>query len=139
MSKWERKKLERVRNLYKSGAANTVIVRTFDRLSRVHTHFAILTEEMQRYHVELECAKEHVDKSPIGQKARMIMSIVAEVEHTKIIERTTTGRRNIVVQKNKIIPSWKPRFGYSYDNPERAMTPRVLSNGEEARGIQHMH
>ena len=55
---WERKKLERVRTLYKSGVANTVIVRTFDRLSRVHTHFAILTEEMQRYHVELECAKE---------------------------------------------------------------------------------
>src|SRR5438876_5189696 len=66
---WERKELEHVRNLYKSGTANVVIVRTFDRLSRVHTHFAILTEEMQRYHIELECAKEHVDKSPMGQMA----------------------------------------------------------------------
>jgi site-specific DNA recombinase len=136
---WERKQLERVRILYKSGAANTVIVRTFDRLSRVQTHFAILTEEMQRYHVELECAKEHVDKSPVGQKARMIMSTVAEVEHTKIIERTTTGRRNIVVQKKKIIPSWKPRYGYSYDNPERAMKTRFLINEEEARVVQYIH
>src|SRR5258708_19719091 len=116
MSKWERKKLERVRNLYKSGAANTVIVCTFDRLSRVHTHFAILTEEMQRYHVELECAKEHVDKSPMGQKARMIMSIVSEVDHTKIIERTTTAPLNTVVQKHKIIPSEKPPNRYHYTN-----------------------
>src|SRR5258708_39784340 len=135
MSKWERKKLERVRNLYKSGGAKHVIVGTFDRLSRVHTHFAILTEEMQRYHVELECAKEHVDKSPMGQKARMIMSIVAEVEHTKIIERTTTGRRNIVVQKKKIIPSWKPRYGYSYDNPNPDMKTRFLINNENALAL----
>src|SRR5260370_17072141 len=108
---WERKKLERVRNLYKSGVANTVIVRTFDRLSRVHTHFAILTEKMQRYHVELECAKEHVDKSPMGQKARMIMSIVAEVEHTKSIERHTTRPRNTLVQTHTTIPPSKPHYG----------------------------
>lgn len=136
---WERKELERARNLYKSGAANTVIVHTFDRLSRVHVHFVILTEEMQRYHVELECAKEHIDKSPMGHMACLIMSIVAEVEHTKIIERTITGRRNTVMQKKKIIPSWKPRYGYSYDNPERNMKTRFVVNEEEARVVQYIY
>src|SRR5260370_42453698 len=75
----------------------------------------------------------------MGQKARMIMLIVAEVEHTKIMERTTPGRRNIVVAKKKIIPSWKPRYGYSYDNPERDMKTRFLINKEEARVVQYIH
>ncbi len=136
---WERKELERVRNLYKNGAANVVNVGTFDRLSREHTHFAILTEEMQRYHAELECAKEHVDKSPLGQIARIIMSIVAEVEHTKIIERTLTGRRNTVLLKKKIIPSWKPRYGYRYDNPERDMKTCFVVDEEETWGVRYIY
>ena len=74
---WERKELERVRQMYRNGDVNVVVVRTFDRLSRVHTHFAILTEEMQRHHVELECAKEHVDKSPMGMIPRILMSVLA--------------------------------------------------------------
>ena len=105
----------------------------------MHTHFAILTEEMQRYHIELECAKEHVDKSPMGQMARSIMLIVAEVEHSKIIERTLTGRRNTVLLKKKIIPSWKPRYGYRYDNPERNMKTYFVVDEEETWGVRYIY
>ncbi len=136
---WERKELERVRNLYRDDFANMVIVRTFDRLSRVLAHFAILTEEMQRYHVELECAKEHVDKSQMGWVARIIMTALAEVEHGKIIDRTITGKRNTVIMKKKIIPSWKPRYGYRYDNAENGKKTRFLVNDKEADVIRFIH
>jgi len=136
---WERKELERVRCLYRDGFANMVIVRTFDRLSRTLAHFAILTEEMQRYNVELEAAKEHTDKSQMGWVARIIMSALAEVEHQKIIERTVTGRRNTVLMKKKIIPSWKPRYGYQYDDAEKGKRTRFLMNDKEADVIRFIH
>jgi len=133
---WVRKELEKVRKMYQSGMLDVVIVRTYDRLSRNHIHFAILGEEMQRLGIQLLCAKEQLDNSPVGQFARLIM---AEFEYKNIIERTLTGRRNTITQKKKIIPSWKPRYGYRYDNPERNKKTCFVVNEEETRTVQYVY
>jgi DNA invertase Pin-like site-specific DNA recombinase len=44
----ERKKLETMRQRYRDGLIQGVVVRTLDRLSRSQTHVAILMEEMER-------------------------------------------------------------------------------------------
>jgi site-specific DNA recombinase len=136
---WERKELEKVRKMYRSGMVDIVIVYTYDRLSRDHIHFAILGEEMQRLGIQLLCAKEQLDNSLTGQFACLSMAFLPEFEYKNIIERTLTGRRNTITQKKKIIPTWKPRYGYRYDNPERNKKTCFVVNEEETRAVQYIY
>src|SRR6266496_5750589 len=49
----ERKKLSLMRERYREGKIQAVVVRTLDRLSRSQTHVAVLMEEMEFYGVQL--------------------------------------------------------------------------------------
>jgi site-specific DNA recombinase len=80
----ERKKLEAMRQRYRDGKIQGVVIRTLDRLSRSQTHVAILMEEMEHYGVTLHSVKEVIDDTPF----------VAEMEREKILDRTLTGRIN---------------------------------------------
>jgi len=132
----ERKKLSALRELVRARRIDGVVVRTFDRLSRTQTHFAVLIDELQHYGVELLCVRERVDNSPMGQAARVIMSLFAEIEHEKITERTQEGRRRAVTDKGHINAGWKPLYGYSFDNPAPKMRHSVHVNEEEARIVR---
>lgn len=53
----ERKKLTKVRERYREGKIQGVVIRTLDRLSRNQTHIAVLLEEMEHYKVQLYSVK----------------------------------------------------------------------------------
>lgn len=88
----EREKLGLMRERYRDGKIQGVVIRTLDRLSRSQVHNAILMEEMEHHKITLHCVKEKIDDTPMGKFTRMILSFVAEMEREKIMDRTMTGR-----------------------------------------------
>src|SRR5437763_16324120 len=92
----ERKKLSLLRERYRDGKIQGVVVRTLDRLSRQQSHVAILLEEMDHHGITLHSVKEVIDDTPMGKFARMVLAFVAEMEREKIMDRTMTGRVNAV-------------------------------------------
>ncbi len=108
----ERRKLSLMRERYREGKIQGVVIRTLDRLSRSQTHVAILMEEMEHYHVTLHSVKEVIDDTPMGKFARMVLAFVAEMEREKIMDRTITGKvtkalQGKVVSGNKTMYGWK--------------------------------
>ncbi len=108
----ERKKLSLMRERYREGKIQGVVIRTLDRLSRSQTHVAILMEEMEHYGIILHSVKEVIDDTPMGKFARMVLAFVAEMEREKIMDRTVTGKINKakegkVVSGNKALYGWK--------------------------------
>lgn len=94
----ERQKLGTMRERYREGKIQGVVIRTLDRLSRSQVHNAILMEEMEHHKVTLHCVKEKIDDTPMGKFTRMILSFVAEMEREKIMDRTMTGRISMAKQ-----------------------------------------
>src|SRR6266702_8611446 len=92
----ERKKLSLMRERYREGKIQGVVVRTLYRLSRSVVHNAVLMEEMEHYNTPLYCVKEDInsDDTKMGQFVRMVLAFVAEMEREKILDRTLTGRVN---------------------------------------------
>ena len=135
----ERKVLSQVRERYRSGEINCVIVRTLDRFSRNEVHFAVLIDEMEHHKVELHCVKEKFDDSILGRFARMALVLFAEIEHQKIIELTSTGRRNVVLLKKQINPGPKPLYGYNWNDPARKKKAFLVINKEEALTVLRIH
>jgi DNA invertase Pin-like site-specific DNA recombinase len=76
----ERKKLTLMRERYREGKIQGVVVRTFDRLSRRQAHAAILMEEMDYHGVQFHCVMEPVntEDKAMEQFVRMILAFVAE-------------------------------------------------------------
>src|SRR5947207_13110161 len=114
----EREKLELMRERYRDGKIQGVVIRTLDRLSRSQVHNAILMEEMEHHDITLHCVKENIDDSPMGKFVRMVLAFVAEMEREKIMDRTMTGRTNAVkAGKMKALSAHKMRYGYQWEDP----------------------
>ena len=113
----EREDLSVMRQRYREGKIQGVVIRTLDRLSRSQVHNAILMEEMEHHSIALYCVKENIDDSPMGKFIRMVLAFVAEMEREKIMDRTSTGRVNKakegkVVSGNKAPYGWKWKYLY---------------------------
>src|SRR6266487_3371811 len=72
----ERKKLSLMRERYREGKIQGVVVRTLDRLSRSVVHNAVLMEEMEHYDTPLYCVKEDInsDDTKMNKFVRMILA-----------------------------------------------------------------
>ena len=120
----ERDKLTLMRERYRDGKIQGVIIRTLDRLSRSQVHNAILMEEMEHYNIPLHCVKEAIDDTPMGKFTRMILSFVAEMEREKIMDRTMTGRISMA-KKGDFKEGPKNLYGYKWHD-EQAKDYRVI-------------
>jgi site-specific DNA recombinase len=109
----ERKKLTLMRERYREGKTEGVVIRTLDRLSRSQTHVAVLIEEMEFYNVELHGVKEVIDNTPMGKFARMVLAFVAEMEREKILDRTLTGRVNKALN-GEVVSGTKALYGWQW-------------------------
>src|SRR5258708_15628695 len=80
----ERKDLAEMRQRYRGGKIQGVVIWTLDRLSRNQTHTAVLLDEMEYYKVKLYCIKEKVDDTPMGKFVTAALALIAEMEREKI-------------------------------------------------------
>ena len=112
----EREKLSLMRERYRDGKIQGVVIRNLDRLSRSQVHNAILMEEMEHYKITLYCVKEANDDTPMGKFIRMILTFTAEMEREKIMDRTMTGRINRA-KNGEVREGPKPLYGYKWHDP----------------------
>ncbi|WP_236601694.1 recombinase family protein [Ktedonobacter sp. SOSP1-52] len=124
----EREKLGIIRERYREGKIQGVVIRTLDRLSRSQVHNAILMEEMEHHKITLHCVKEAIDDTPMGRFTRMILSFVAEMEREKIMDRTLTGRISMAKQ-GAFKEGPKPLHGYKWHD-EQKKDYRVIDEAE---------
>lgn len=132
----EREKLALMRERYRDGKIQGVIIRTLDRLSRSQVHNAILMEEMEHHKIVLHCVKETIDDTPMGKFTRMILAFVAEMELEKIMDRTMTGRISMAKQ-GAFKEGPKPLYGYKW-NEDQKKYYRII-NKEEAYICRFIH
>ena len=133
----ERKKLTLMRERYRDGKIQGVVVRTLDRLSRRQVHAAILMEEMEHYGTTLHSATEDLaEDGSMGQFVRMVLAFVAEMEREKIMDRTMTGRTNAVKNGSmKAVSTHKLRYGFQWADPGKTT---IILKDEEAKIVQFM-
>ena len=127
----ERKKLSVMRERYREGKIQGVVIRTLDRLSRSQTHVAILMEEMEHYKVTLYSVKEVIDDTPMGKFARMVLAFVAEMEREKIMDRMTTGKMNKAHQ-GKVVSGNKALYGWKWVFNEKGERDYLVLDEEQA-------
>lgn len=121
----EREKLELLRQRYRDGKIQGIVIRTLDRLSRSQVHNAILMEEMEHHNTMLHCVKENIDASPMGKFIRMVLAFVAEMEREKIMDRVTTGRIN-KAKEGKVVSGSKAPYGWKWHNNENGGKEVIL-------------
>src|SRR5579884_3296232 len=113
----ERERLSLMRERYRNGKIQGVVIRTLDRLSRSQVHNAILMEEMEHHKVTLHCVKEAIDDTPMGKFTHMILSFVAEMEREKTLDRTMSGRISMAKQ-GAFKEGPKPLYGYKWHDEQ---------------------
>jgi site-specific DNA recombinase len=131
----EREKLSVMRERYREGKIQGVVIRTLDRLSRSQVHNAILTEEMEHYDITLHCVKENIDDTSMGKFTRMVLAFVAEMEREKIMDRTMTGRTNAVKNGQlKAVNNHRLRYGFQWE--DAGAKDRIILHEDEAAIIR---
>jgi DNA invertase Pin-like site-specific DNA recombinase len=130
----ERKKRGLMRERYREGKIQGIVIRTLDRLSRSQSHIAILMEEMDHYDITLYSVKEVIDETPMGKFARMVLAFVAEMEREKILDRTITGRLNRAKEGNivKALGGAKPAYGWKWHINEDGEKDGIVLDEEKA-------
>lgn len=89
----DRPKLNKLRDLIRTGDIDVIVIYCLDRLSRDPTHGVILTQELEKHNVTLEAVTETVDSSELGKLISYIRGFASKLEAEKIRERTMRGKR----------------------------------------------
>lgn len=126
----ERNKLALMRERYREGKIQGVVVRTFDRLSRRQAHAAILLEEMEYHDIQFHCVMEPVNTEDraMEQFVRLVLAFFAEMEREKIMDRTMTGRINRA-KNGEHREGPKVLYGYKWHD-EQTKDYRVIDKAE---------
>ncbi len=110
---FDRPELTRLRERIRHGEIDVVIAYALDRLSRDPVHVGVILSEADHHHVAVHFVTEPLDDSPEGQLIRFVRGYAAKVEHMKILERTTRGKKARAAA-GKLLPGCKPLYGYEW-------------------------
>jgi site-specific DNA recombinase len=127
----DRPKLNELRQMIRDRLLDAVICYSTDRLARNPIHIAIVAEECQKRDIRLIFVTEPLDDSPEGQLIRYVKGYAAQIEHEKIRERTTRGKKTGVLS-GRISTGSPQLFGYHQENGKRII---VESEAEIVRDI----
>lgn len=110
---WQSPRLTQLRQAMRAHEIQVVVAYAIDRLSSDPVHLGVVLTEAEHAGVEVFFVTEPLDHSPEGQLIRFVRGYAAKVEHEKIKERTMRGRL-ARAKAGKLIPGWKPLYGYRF-------------------------
>lgn len=134
----DRQLLTELRRMVRNREIDCIIIYAIDRLSRNQIHMAVLIDEFTHHGVEVLCVREKFDDSPQGKFMLSAMSFVAEVQRQKTLELTDQGRRKRI-SEGKIMPGWKPRYGYVWIGDKKERFGLNIVEAEVVRRIFHLY
>jgi DNA invertase Pin-like site-specific DNA recombinase len=115
---WERKGLERLRDLVRSHGVDILLAHAIDRLSRNQTHMGVLIDETDRHSVRLAFVTEELDNTTIGKFILQARSFAAEVQRERTSEQTKRGQIGRAKGEKdntpRMIPAYRARYGYAF-------------------------
>lgn len=79
----ERKLLTTMRECYRRGITQGIVITALDRLSRSMTHLAILVEEMEKHGIELYVVSEVGQDAVTARHVRMTLAFIAGIQRDK--------------------------------------------------------
>ena len=120
---WERPRLMQMLEAMRQHKVTVIVAYALDRLSRNQHHLGLLVSEAERWGVTLEFVTERLEDTATGQFLRQALGFVAAVEHEKIKERVSRGRRRRA-ESGKPIPSQRPLYGYQWNADKTAYIPK---------------
>ncbi|MGI6147774.1 MAG: recombinase family protein [Limnochordia bacterium] len=115
----DRPALTEMRRRIRAGEIKEVICLDPDRLSRRLLNQLLLTDEFERYGVELRFVNGDYSKTPEGTLFYALRGAISEFEKAKITERMCRGRREKAKQ-GKILRDFHV-YGYDYDRERAAL------------------
>ena len=85
------------------GRFDVVLVWSCDRLARSVTHFLAVLDELGHLNIEFVSFREQLDTGgPLGRAVVTIISVVAELERSLIIERVRAGLRRARIEGRRL-------------------------------------
>lgn len=128
----DRPALNQLREDARAGRITKIVCLDPDRLSRKLLNQLLITDELEKYGVEIQFVNSNYEKTPEGQLFYSLRGAIAEFEKAKIKERTSRGRRQ-KAREGKILRDFQI-YGYDYD-PERQM---FVVNEREAQIVREI-
>jgi DNA invertase Pin-like site-specific DNA recombinase len=102
-AKTSRPALDRLMADARRGQFDIVLVWAADRLARSVTHFLAVLDELQRLNVQFLSYREALDTSgALGKAVLTIVSVVAELERSLIVERVRAGLRRARLEGRRL-------------------------------------
>jgi len=109
-SKDERKNLQRLMTLVRSGAVDEVIISRIDRLTRSLRQLLDLVSEFEQLNVNLRIVEMNIDlRTPMGKFMVMLIGMFAEWETDQLSDRIRAERRQ---RRQNLVASDSCPFGY---------------------------
>jgi len=99
----KRPALDRMMDFAKKRKIDTVLVWRFDRFARSLKHLVLVLEEFRSLNISFVSFQENIDTcSPLGQALYYIIGVMAELEHSIIVERVKAGLRRAKLSGQKL-------------------------------------
>jgi site-specific DNA recombinase len=130
---WERPAMSALRAAVRAGQCTVIVSYAVDRLSREQDHLGLIVSECEHHGARLAFVTEDWDTSPLGKFMRGATAFAAELERAKILERTTRGRRQRVVD-GKPLGGKRPAYGYQWNADHTA----YLAHPDEAPVVRRI-
>ena len=111
---------------------DVVLVAAFDRVARSVRHFLEVLDELNHLGIEFISFRENIDTGgPLGRAMIVIVSAIAELERSLIVERVRAGMRRAKLEGRRI--------GRSPMNIDREQVVRDRRSGMSLREVAQRH
>jgi len=134
----ERPELDKVRDLVRNDDIDVIVCYSLDRLSRDPVHGVILTQELEKHHVNLEAITETVDSTEVGKLINYIRGFASKLEAEKIRERTMRGKKARAQQGRVPVGGYSRLYGYDYIKVSETNGGRRTVNEDEAKWVRQI-
>src|SRR2546421_3998806 len=121
---------------------DVLVLYDLDRLSRDPIHQAIILEELHYLGIKvviLDPEKTKVaDGTFEGDVLAAFDGIISKEEHRKRIKRSHDGVEQRISGEKKIMPSYKPLYGYRWDDPRAKKKNKYVICPDEAEVVERI-
>lgn len=134
-----RPKLSQLRAMIRAGAVDVVLVYALDRLSRDSDHRGVIRYELGQAGAALDSVTEELSGSIESKLFEMVSGVIAEIERSKIAERTQRGiRARVEGSKDGVqrpIAGKKPPYGFVWADDRKSKLVEEPETAEIVRRI----
>jgi len=138
----EREELQRMLVCARRHEIDMLILYDLDRLSREPKHQMAILEELEYLGIAIIILNEeqnHVNDGTFeGEVMTAVHGLVSKQEHKKRIRRSHDGVMERTEEQGALMPSYKPLYGYRFDDPGHKQKKKYVIYEPEAKIVRRI-